>query len=119
MTRVNEAKTLVKHTSYNFKIKFNTKAYSNQKQNNETCQCECENYRTCEEDYSWNPSTSICENGKYSKSVADDSKIVHDETINATDSVSINITNAIPTNVTKTISTNVTNIISANVMSTL
>ena len=27
-------------------------------------------------DYSWNPNTSICENGKYLKSIADSSVIV-------------------------------------------
>ena len=25
-------------------------------------QCECKNYRKCKKDYSWNPSTCICEN---------------------------------------------------------
>ena len=29
------------------------------------CQCECKNYCTCKKDYSWNPSTCICENNKY------------------------------------------------------
>ena len=39
------------------------------------CQCECKNYRTCKKDYSWNPSTCICEIGKYLESNVDDSKI--------------------------------------------
>ena len=29
------------------------------------------NYHKCERDYSWSPSTCICENSKYLKSVAD------------------------------------------------
>ena len=80
----------------------------NQKQNNETCQYECKSYLTCQKDYSWNLSTCICENGKYLKSVLDDSKILCNEIISATDIVSTNVTNTIPTNVTKTIPTNVT-----------
>ena len=42
---------------------------SNQKWN-KTCQCEFKNYK-CKKDYSWNPSTGICENSKYLKSIAD------------------------------------------------
>ena len=42
------------------------------------------NYQTSREDYRWNPSTCICENGKYLKSVTDDSKLVCDEIINVT-----------------------------------
>ena len=80
----------------------------NQKQNNETCQCECKSYLTCKKDYSWNLSTCICENGKYLKSVLDDSKILCNGIISATDIVSTNVTNTVPTNVTKTIPTNVT-----------
>ena len=57
--------------------------------NNETC--ECKNYHTCKKDYSWDPSTCICENGKYLKSIADGSKIVFDEITNATDNVSKNV----------------------------
>ena len=30
----------------------------------------CKKYRTCKKEYSWNPSTCICENGKYLKSIA-------------------------------------------------
>ena len=35
----------------------------------------CKNYRTCKKDYGWNPSTCICENDKYLKSIADTSVI--------------------------------------------
>ena len=40
--------------------------------------CECNNYRKCKKDYSWNPSTFICENDKYLKSIADTSVIEFD-----------------------------------------
>ena len=68
------------------KCKFNgTVCNSNQKWNNKTCQCKCENYRTCKKDYSWNPSTCICENSKYLKST---SVTECDEIISAMDIVS-------------------------------
>ena len=45
ITNKNEAKTLVKHISCYCKCKFNsTTCNSNQKWNNETCQCDCKNY---------------------------------------------------------------------------
>ena len=43
------------------------------------------------EDYRWNTSTCFCENGKYLKSVAEDSQTVYDEIINAADSVSATV----------------------------
>ena len=43
----NEAKTMTKHISCICKCKFNRiTCNSNQKWNNKTCQCECENYWT-------------------------------------------------------------------------
>ena len=42
----NEAKTMIKHVSFDCKLKFNDSTYnSNQKWNNETCQLECKKYR--------------------------------------------------------------------------
>ena len=62
----NEAKTTGKHISYDCKCKFNsTTCNSNQKWNNETCQCEWKIYCKCEKDYSLNPRKCICENSKY------------------------------------------------------
>ena len=55
---------------------------------NGTCQCECKNYHKCKKDYSWNPSTCICENSKYLKSIADTSVIACDETISVMNIVS-------------------------------
>ena len=74
ITNNNEAKAMKEHISYNCKCKFNsTTCNSNQKWNNETCQCECKSYRKCKKNYSWNPITCICENSKYLKSIADTS----------------------------------------------
>ena len=98
ITRINEAKTLVKHILYDCEYKIDsTTCNSNEKWNYDKCQCKCKNYRSCNKYYCWNPSTCICEKSKYLKHVADDSVIVYDEVINATDSVAINVTNAIPT----------------------
>ena len=55
MANKNEAKTMAKHISCDFKCKFNGKT-CNQKWNNETCQCEWKNDREHKRDYSWNPS---------------------------------------------------------------
>ena len=96
----------LKHVLCNFECKLSsTTCNSNQNCNNETCQCACKNYRTCKKDYIWNPSTCICEDGKYLKSIVDDS-IVCDEVINATDIVSTNMKNTISTNATSTVSIN-------------
>ena len=107
ITRINEAKTLLKRISCNCNCKFNnTTCNSNQKWNNETCPCECKNYCTRKKDYSQNPTTFICDNGKYLKCIADTSVIVCGEIINATDGVSKIVTNTIPTNATSTVSIN-------------
>ena len=42
----------------------------------------------CKEDYGWNPTTCICENGKYPGSIIDNSVIRCDEIINAVGNVS-------------------------------
>ena len=60
ITSKNEAKPMTEHISCDFKCNFNsTVSNLNQKWNNNTCQCECKNYRTCRKDYRWNPSTCI------------------------------------------------------------
>ena len=76
ITRTYEAKTLVKHIPCDFECKFNsTTSNSNQKWNNDKCQCECKKYPTCKKSYSWNPSKCNFENGKYLKIIADTSVI--------------------------------------------
>ena len=71
-----------KYISCDCKCKFNSTACkSNQKWNNETCHCECKNYRKCKTDYSCNPSTCIYENVKYLKIIDDTSVIECDEII--------------------------------------
>ena len=68
ITKINEAKTLIKHISCGWKCKFNsTTCNSDPKLNNEICQCKCRNYRTCTKDHSWNSNTCICGNSKYWK----------------------------------------------------
>ena len=68
ITRINEDKTLIKHISCGCKCKFNsTTCNSNKKCNNDTCQRDCKKFHTCKKDYSWNPSTYICENSSYLK----------------------------------------------------
>ena len=42
-------------------------------------------HHICEKKYVWNPSTCICENGKYLTSVMDDSVIMCDEVIESYD----------------------------------
>ena len=52
ITNKNEAKTMAKRISYNCKCKLNNSTcLSNQKRNNEICQCECKNFWTCKKDY--------------------------------------------------------------------
>ena len=68
ITRINEAKTLVKYISCDCKCKFNRiTCNSNQKWKNNTSQCECKKYCMCKKDYSWNPGTCIRENSNYLK----------------------------------------------------
>ena len=76
------------------------------KWNNKACQCECKNYRKCKKDYSWNPSTHICENSKYLKNIADISVTECDKIIIAMDIVSTKKATTIATNVTSTASIN-------------
>ena len=94
IARKNEARTMKKHISCDCKCKSNSATCnSNQKWNNQTCQCECKNYNN------WNPRISICEKRKYLKSIADTSVITCDEIISAMDIVSTKMTNNIARNV--------------------
>ena len=96
---------MVKHISCACKWKFNSATCnSKQKWNNETCQRECKNY--VQNYYGQNPSTCICENGKYLKSITDTSVIAYDEIMYVMDIVSTNMTNTITTNATSTVSIN-------------
>ena len=82
ITNKDEAKTMPKHISCDCKCKFNSTTYkSKQKWNNKTYQYKCKNYLKCKKDYSWNPSTCICENSKYLKSIADASVIKCDKIV--------------------------------------
>ena len=84
----------------------NLRCNSNQKWNNDKCECKCKKYYTCKKNINWNPSMCICDNSKYLKSIVDDWVIECDEVINFTDSVSTNVTNTISKNVTVTVPIN-------------
>ena len=83
-----------------------TTCNSKQKWSNKTCQCQCKNYRRCKKDYIWNPSSCICENSKYLKSITDTSVNECDDIIFVMDIVSTKKRNTIATNVTSTASIN-------------
>ena len=84
--RINKSKTLTKHISCKCKCRFDgRKCNSDQWGNNNKCRCECKNRHVCEKGYIWNPSTCICENGKYLASIMDDSAITCDEFIESYD----------------------------------
>ena len=57
-------------------------------------------------DYSWNPSTCICKDSTYLKSIFDNLVIVYNYIINVTYRVSTNVTNPTSTNVASTVSIN-------------
>ena len=107
VTNKNEAKAMTKRTSHDCKCKFNsTKRNSKQKWNNKICQCQCKNYRKCKNEYSRNPSTCICENSYYLKSIADTSVTKCHEIIIVMNIVSAKKTNTIATK--KTIAIDIT-----------
>ena len=56
-------------------------------------------YRACKKNYSWNPSTCICENSKHLKHIVADSVIACDKVIYVMDIVPINMTSTIPKNI--------------------
>ena len=57
-TGKNEAKTMLKHISFDCKCKRNsTTCNLNPTWNNEKCQCDCTNYRKYKKDYRYNPNT--------------------------------------------------------------
>ena len=98
ITNKNEAKTMAKHILCDCKCIFSrTTCNSNQKWNNETCQCECKNYCICKKGYSWNPRTCICQNGKY---------LTSKMKLNVMDIASTKLTNTIAANATSTVSIN-------------
>ena len=55
------------------------KCNSDQRHNNDKCQCECKKIHVCEKDYVWDPAACNCENGKYLAIIKDNSVITCDE----------------------------------------
>ena len=88
IARINELQTLARHISCECKCKFDgRKCNSNQKWNNESCNCGCKNLKkihVCEKDYICNPSTCTFENGNYLESIVGDSVITCNEIIEVT-----------------------------------
>ena len=100
-----DAKTLVKHVTYDCKCKFeNTACNSNQNGIMKSANVSAKSYGMHKNNFNWNPSICICENGRYLKHIADTLVIVNNEFMNAVDSVSRNATNAIPKNFTTAVS---------------
>ena len=65
ITRINEAKTMVKDISCDCKCNLNsTTCNSKKKWNHESFQSECKKYVKKDWTY-WNPSSCICQNGKF------------------------------------------------------
>ena len=96
---------MAEHISCDFKCKFNsTICNSNQKWNNKTCQWKPKYYCKCKDDYNWNPSSCICENSEYLKSIGDTLVTKCDEIIIVINNLSAKKTNIITTNVTSTAS---------------
>ena len=102
MITKNEAKTMTKHISCDCKCKSNstTCKYGITKQANMNVKI------IHKKDYSCNPSTSISENSKYLKSIADISLIECDEIKTVIDIVRAKMTNTILINITNTVSIN-------------
>ena len=96
---------MTEHISCDCKSKFNsTICNANQKWDKTICQYECKHYHTCKKNYSWNPSTCVCENSKYLKVITDTSVAECDEIIIVMNIVSTKKT--IATNVMSTASIN-------------
>ena len=82
ITGINESKTLTRHISCECKCRFDgRKCNSNQWWNRDKCRCECKKHNICEKDYTWNPATCSCKNGKYLAPIMNDSAINCDEVI--------------------------------------
>ena len=91
ITGTSDAKMLVKHVSYDCKCKFeNTACNSDQNKIMKSANVSAKSYGMYKNNYNWNPSICICENGRYLKHIADTLVIVNNEFMNAVDSVDTN-----------------------------
>ena len=86
ITGKNQGKILTKDISCKCKCRFVEKKCSSvQWWNNNTCLCECKKRHVCDKDYTWNPATCSCQNGKCLASFMDNSAIACDEVIESYD----------------------------------
>ena len=103
ITGINEPKTLTKHIFYECNCKFDgRKCNSNQNWSNDKGRGECKNLKehlVCKTDYTWNPVTCSCKNGKYLASIIDNSVLTCDKIIKTTKTVP---TKTVPTKSTST-----------------
>ena len=77
-------KTLAKHVTYDCKCKFeNTACNSNQNGIMKSANVSAKSYGMHKNNFNWNPSICICENGRYLKHIADTLVIVNNEFMNA------------------------------------
>ena len=108
ITNKNEATAMIELISCNCKCKFNRTTCNSKQKWNKLCQCECKNYQNCRKNYSWIPSTCICDNSKYLKSISNTAVTERDEIIIVMDNLSTKKTNIMATNVTSTVSNHIT-----------
>ena len=91
MTKIDEAKTVIKHISCDSKCKFNSAAFQIKRGRRRKGQCECKIYCECKTYHSWNPTTYNCKNGKYLQSIIDKSVIMSSEIINVRNNMTTNV----------------------------
>ena len=85
IARINESKALTNYISCKCRCTFGCSKYnSNQKWINDKCWSKCKKYQMCNENYNWNATTCICEDGKYLGSIIDNSVITCDKIMSGT-----------------------------------
>ena len=103
-TGINESEIIAKLISCKCKCKFDSrKCNSNQKWSNDKCRCKCKNlaeHHACKQGYIWNRDICTFENGRYARSVIDDSMIMYVEIVKETKALTTKSTS------TKTVPTN-------------
>ena len=68
ITKIKEAKRLIKHISCDCKCKINNiSCNSNQKRNNDKCQCQFKCITRAKKYFTWSPNKRVCENRRYLK----------------------------------------------------
>ena len=93
------SKILSRDLSCKCKCRFDGKeCNSDQWCNNDKCLCACKRYHAYEKDYTWNPATCSCQNGKYLASILNEWAIACDEVIDVQAKSNGKETKPFPTN---------------------